>query len=64
MSLDYPWYTIVTDSSLEQGDIFFNCPVMEPVLKLPPGPGTEIVADVTVRQFHVVVLSQSWEACY
>jgi len=31
MTSSYPWYAVVTDRQLEQGDIFLKCPILKPV---------------------------------
>lgn len=55
----YPWYQVVSDDSLEQGDFFFSCPVLEPIApsELQGGEPEELQAEV--REYDVVVLSQS-----
>ncbi|MBI5879103.1 MAG: hypothetical protein HZB53_15760 [Chloroflexi bacterium] len=53
----YPWYEIVEGPELEQGDILFDCPVIE----LPPEltyPLSEPL-DVIVDQLDLIIMTQS-----
>jgi hypothetical protein len=34
LSAGYPWYGLVNDAALEQGDLLFSCPVLEPTTAL------------------------------
>lgn len=55
-SQQYPWYSLVSGSDLEQGDIFFDCPV----LLIPPEvfrKGGE--RSVTIQRQNVILLTQS-----
>lgn len=54
----YPWYTRIEDASLEQGDFFFGCPVLEPVLPDELKRGQDSLQAV-VKEYDVIVLSQS-----
>lgn len=53
----YPWYETVHDDTLEQGDIFENCPVFFPPDDLAEMPLVEAV--FTWKEQDVVVLSQT-----
>ncbi len=54
--LKYPWYSEVSGSDLEQGDILLDCPVF----LIPPGavrqPGQH---PITIEHQNVIVMSQS-----
>jgi hypothetical protein len=55
--MNYPWYKeILQTDNLEQGDIFYNCTVLEPSIQ-----NTERGDTISVRMFKldVVILSQS-----
>jgi hypothetical protein len=56
----YPWYEIVETDALDQGDIFYNCPVLIPEWDTE---SWEIEAKYqlkgTIEYFDVIVLSQS-----
>lgn len=54
----YPWYGVVEDDSLEQGDFFFACPVLEPY-PIQTDPAAESDVQAIVREYDVLVLSQS-----
>ena len=62
MTPQYPWYHLIADDTLEQGDFFFNCPVLLPYWDgyksdLPEGDGYLIKARKT--SYNVVIMSQS-----
>ena len=58
MPLQYPWYTIVEGSQLEQGDILLHCslvvPVTQPAIQ---DVGNTIVGDIVTHD--VIVMTQS-----
>lgn len=60
-SLHYPWYAPFSDDTVEQGDIFEDCPVFLPPADLTPDPtvGTAQEASFRWEQRDVIVLSQS-----
>ena len=54
----FPWYDVVEGSELQQGDIFFGCPVAQPTLSdLETDPSA--THDVNVVEQNAIVLSQS-----
>lgn len=55
----YPWYDVIQESTLEQGDMFFSLQVVEPVLSKTVTAGAEVETAAIVRDFDIVVLSQS-----
>lgn len=55
----YPWYGLVDDDSPEQGDFLFSCPVLEPLIPIPLQAGTEADLRTVVREYDVIILSQS-----
>jgi len=58
MPLQYPWYTVVEGSQLEQGDILLNCSVLVPVAHSPtPDANNTVAGDILT--YDVVVLTQS-----
>lgn len=60
MDPQYPWYAVVSDDSLEQGDFFFSCQVVEPsapVERRSAGSVDEV--GVEVKEYDLLVLSQS-----
>lgn len=59
MTLTYPWYSIVEGGLLEQGDIFLSCQVLEPVLIKTGTPETGFEMEALVKEYDIVVLSQS-----
>jgi hypothetical protein len=60
----YPWYALVSDDSLEQGDFLFSCPVLEPEAAPEASPGTELDILARVREYDVLILSQSCDLAY
>jgi hypothetical protein len=59
MSSNFPWYQLVTDESLKQGDFLFSCGVLEPT-HIPPGnPGEKARLKGIVKDYDVVILSHS-----
>ena len=59
MTLNFPWYGHVTDNSLEQGDFFFTCQVLEQLRITPSNPGDKYHVTGNVSEYDVVILSQS-----
>ena len=59
MTSPYPWYEVVEDESLEQGDIFLSCQVLEPALIKLGTSATEFEMQAIVKEYDIVVLSQS-----
>jgi len=53
----YPWYNFINNESIEQGDLFFNFPVIEPVDHIQLD--TEQTPEVIVKDYDVVVMTQS-----
>src|SRR3990172_3321938 len=53
------WYGLVQDASLEQGDFFFSCPVVESGVRAATEPGSELEMEATIRDYNVLILSQS-----
>jgi hypothetical protein len=53
---NYPWYQVISDGTLEQGDIFENCPVFVPPAEFDPAVKT---AEFHWEQRDLIVLSQS-----
>ena len=59
MGANFPWYGLVTDNALEQGDFFFSCRVLVQA-PIPPGqPGEIKELKGNVKEYDVVILSQS-----
>jgi hypothetical protein len=56
---NFPWYTLIRDESLEQGDFFFSCPVIEPLLPIFPGDNIKPDIDANINLYDVLILSQS-----
>lgn len=55
MSKDYPWYSIVGPADgLEQGDIVFSCPILEPI---EDNEKDQITANLL--SYDVIIMSQS-----
>ncbi|HRI55908.1 MAG TPA: hypothetical protein PK170_02310 [Anaerolineae bacterium] len=59
MTAAYPWYSLVEDRSLEQGDFLFLCRVLEPMAPDVLTPDTEFVIKAIDREYDVLILSQS-----
>ncbi|MCC7439850.1 MAG: hypothetical protein IT211_15285 [Armatimonadetes bacterium] len=61
--MEYPWYSQVDGGTLEQGDIFFQCPVLLPdaslMTQITEG---KISADVTL--FDVIIMTQSCDLAH
>lgn len=57
MSQGYPWFQTIHDDSLEQGDIFENCPVFMPPEDLAENPLFDAI--FTWEERDVIVLSQT-----
>jgi hypothetical protein len=54
----YPWYDVVKGNDLQQGDIFFGCPIPKPTLSALEGRASA-VEEVEVQGYNAIVLSQS-----
>lgn len=54
---DYPWYIELEngDVSLAQGDLVFNCPVINPPTQIEPANPV----DVEIVEYNVIIISQS-----
>jgi hypothetical protein len=52
---NYPWYSIVSGSDLEQGDILFGSPIFE----IPAGAAQGGRYPVRIREQNVIILTQS-----
>ena len=59
MTSDYLWYRLVQEDTLEQGDFFFSCPVLEPTLPPAVEPGSGPAIQASTREYDVLILSQS-----
>jgi len=59
MTAVYPWYSLVEDQSLEQGDFLFSCRILEPIAPDDVAPDSEIVIEAIDREYDVLILSQS-----
>lgn len=58
MSREYPWYEVVRDDGLEQGDLFTKLPVIAPHPELSfPLPADEVLAEVD--EYDVILMTQS-----
>ncbi len=59
MVANFPWYGLVTDNALEQGDFFFSCSVLvqAPIPQIQPGDKKKFTGDA--KDYDVVILSQS-----
>jgi len=59
----YPWYTIISDDTLEQGDVFVDCPVFVPRADLSPelleGGRGESAVNFDCASEDVIVLTQT-----
>jgi hypothetical protein len=56
---NFPWYSLVTDNSLEQGDFFFSCGVIEQVPIPKAHPGDKIQLKANAKDIDLIILSQS-----
>jgi hypothetical protein len=54
----YPWYDGVKGAELQQGDIFFDCPIAQPPLSALES-SSSAVENVKVLRYNAIVLSQS-----
>jgi hypothetical protein len=54
----YPWYEVIEDGELEQGDLLKECPVIAPVLDM-SFPLSDDAIPVDILTFDVVVMTQS-----
>ena len=60
MPEDYPWYSIVEDQTLLQGDLLKNCPVLLPKGDIPDDSSEdEFILDGEILEYDVIVMSQS-----
>ena len=57
LSAGYPWYGLVNDAALEQGDLLFSFPVLEPTTALLVE--TDADSDLQVMT-HPPLLIESW----
>lgn len=57
MAGQYPWYEVVEGQDLMQGDLVERCPVLVP--EEPPAVGGDEELSGIVREYDVVILSQS-----
>ena len=59
----YPWVQVVSDDTLEQGDIICDCPILTVPSDLNADhldmPGQEMKAEAEFQRFDVVLMSQS-----
>jgi hypothetical protein len=53
----FDWFSLVTDDSIQQGDFFFDCPVIVSTSKITGE--AELIIDAQVAGYDVVVMSQS-----
>jgi len=55
----YPWYSVVQDQMLQQGDFLISCPVYEP--KIPGGLRQDIKLQISgiIQTYDLIILSQS-----
>ena len=58
LKMTYPWYCLVSDDELEQGDILEDCPVFSPPPNLRPN-FLEDDVDFTWERRDVIIMSQS-----
>jgi hypothetical protein len=57
---DYPWYAIVENSELRQGNLLDSCPVLIPSTNiLETSENNEYELDGYIQEFNVIVMSQS-----
>lgn len=54
----YPWYQIVTDQSLEQGDFFFSCRIPSFLPGMTNADEQEQI-DIDLQEYDVVIVTQS-----
>ncbi len=59
MSVDYPWYKIIQDSSLQQGDFFFSLKKAEPIFEKDMRIGESTSLQTTASEYDVIIISQS-----
>lgn len=55
--MSFPWYQVVENSSdeIHQGDFIYNCPILVPPKEI----NLDVLVDVKVQLYNVVVLTQS-----
>jgi len=58
MSNEYPWYRIVNEDWLEQGDIFFGSPVLVPVKPMDHPVESKQIEGV-IERYDVIIMTQS-----
>jgi hypothetical protein len=54
----YPWYEVVKGNDLQQGDIFFGCPIPKPTLSALES-SASAAEEVEVQRHNAIVVSQS-----
>ena len=60
MSSKYPWYEVADDDKIMQGDFIPECPIIIPPSEI----SEEDEFDVTVRNYDVIIMSQSCDIEY
>lgn len=63
MTSNYPWYTLVQDQTLEQGDFFFSCPIFDPIIPIFKDDDLKLDIDANAQLYDVIILSQSCDLC-
>lgn len=58
MAKEYPWWEVVEEDTLEQGDVLIECPVIVPTTDL-PFPLSEENITVDIEVYDVIVMTQS-----
>lgn len=60
MAEDYPWYEVIAEAKLLQGDMIYRCPVVVPTGDIPEEDGgEEYTLEAEIFEYDVVVMSQS-----
>lgn len=60
MAENYPWYAVITEGQLLQGDMIYECPVIIPTGEILEGiEDQEYLLDVEIFTYDVVIMSQS-----
>ncbi len=59
MAFNYPWYTVVDDDTLEQGDFFFSCQVLEQTFTPTGANAASFALQANAKTYDVLILSQS-----
>ena len=60
MSSKYPWYEVADDDKIMQGDFIPECPIIIPPSEI----SEEEEFDVTIRNYDVIIMSQSCDIEY